>query len=161
MNVPNGSLSECPRNSRLNLESQGCAFSPLRSRAYTLPHFPDALHAVVWRNWDGVDIQSLAAVFEGTPEQLTEPARSMGLPPQRSIPPGELRRNSFSSASTRWPISKETAIELKSKSAWNGCCKVSPRGSPPVGRSSSTIRNFPFNRKPKRSFIPERTSRGA
>ena len=57
------------------------------------PHFPDALHAVVWRNWDVINVAALAEVLRGTPEQITEIASSMGLPPQREILSDELRRN--------------------------------------------------------------------
>jgi len=69
-----------------------------------IPHFPDVLHAVIWRNWDVVDVHSLAAVLEGTPEQIAEMACSMGLPPQRSIPLDELRRNYMTLLHRNWHL---------------------------------------------------------
>jgi hypothetical protein len=50
-------------------------------------HFPDALHAVVWRNWGLVRPDRLAAVLEATPEQVIAIAESMGLPRNVTIPP--------------------------------------------------------------------------
>lgn len=45
----------------------------------TLPHFPDAIHAYVWRNWDLVPMERMADAVDATPEQLAEIGRSMGL----------------------------------------------------------------------------------
>lgn len=52
----------------------------------TTPHFPDALHAYVWRNWTLVPMDRLAATVEATPAQLTELGHAMGLsgPPEIS-----------------------------------------------------------------------------
>ena len=49
--------------------------SPLR-----FDHFPDALHAVVWRNRDLVPTPRLAATLGATPAQVDALAASMGLP---------------------------------------------------------------------------------
>lgn len=43
------------------------------------PHFPDALHAYVWRNWPLVPMDRLADTVGATPAQLTEIGQSMGL----------------------------------------------------------------------------------
>lgn len=45
-----------------------------------IDHFPDALHAVVWRNWSLVSAERLADVLETTPESIQQIATSMGLP---------------------------------------------------------------------------------
>ncbi|MBL7646609.1 MAG: hypothetical protein JNK74_10510 [Candidatus Hydrogenedentes bacterium] len=45
----------------------------------TTPHFPDALHAFVWRNWDLVPMERMADAVDATPAQLTEIGHSMGL----------------------------------------------------------------------------------
>lgn len=50
------------------------------------PHFPDALHAVVWRNWGLVEPARLGEVLEATADQITEIAASMGLPAQAPVP---------------------------------------------------------------------------
>jgi hypothetical protein len=69
-----------------------------------VPHFPDALHAVVWRNWDVVDAQHLAKVLGGTPQQIAAIAASMGLPAQRRIESAELRRNYMTLLRRNWHL---------------------------------------------------------
>lgn len=69
-----------------------------------VPHFPDALHAVIWRNWDVIEVNRLAQVLQGTPEQITAIALSMGLPAQRCIPAGELRRNYMTVLHRNWHL---------------------------------------------------------
>jgi len=51
------------------------------------PHFPDRLHAVVWRNWPVVPARTLAATLGATEAQVAGLAASMGLPPQGDIAP--------------------------------------------------------------------------
>jgi hypothetical protein len=60
----------------------GCAPIPVAT-----PHFPDALHAVVWRNWDVVEADVLAEVLRATTTQIQEVAFSMGLPHNDPSPP--------------------------------------------------------------------------
>ncbi|MGE3315300.1 MAG: spore coat protein [Planctomycetaceae bacterium] len=48
-------------------------------------HFPDRLHACVWRNWDLVPTATLARVLRANEDQLTAVAASMGLPPNRPV----------------------------------------------------------------------------
>ncbi|MFC2077118.1 hypothetical protein ACFLT7_08550, partial [candidate division KSB1 bacterium] len=45
------------------------------------PHFPDRLHAFVWRNWESVNLDRMAAVLGTTPEKVRTIGRAMGLPP--------------------------------------------------------------------------------
>ncbi|MCC7350025.1 MAG: hypothetical protein IT446_05590 [Phycisphaerales bacterium] len=68
------------------------------------PHFPDTLHAVIWRNWDFINVNHLAKVLRVTPEQLTDLARSMGLPPQRTITPRDQQRNYMSILMRNWHL---------------------------------------------------------
>lgn len=68
------------------------------------PHFPDALHAAVWRNWDFVDVPHLARTLHGTHEQINDIARSMGLPPQRNITRDERHRNYMSILRRNWHL---------------------------------------------------------
>ncbi|MFH1920105.1 MAG: hypothetical protein ABIP48_09505 [Planctomycetota bacterium] len=66
-------------------------------------HFPDSVHAVVWRNWHAVEPARIAKVLGTSVENVTAVAESMGLPPAVPIPaeqdsPGQfymtlLRRN--------------------------------------------------------------------
>ena len=69
-----------------------------------IPHFPDSLHAVIWRNWDVVPLDKLARVLGGTPAEIAGIARSMGLPDQRAITPTELRRNYMTVLHRNWHL---------------------------------------------------------
>lgn len=69
-----------------------------------IPHFPDALHAVVWRNWDVIPLETLARVLAGTPAQITGVAAAMGLPNQRLITQTELRRNYMTVLHRNWHL---------------------------------------------------------
>lgn len=69
-----------------------------------LPHFPDTLHAVIWRNWDVIALPRLAAVLRGEPEQIAQIAESMGLPPQREITDQEMRRNYMTILHRNWHL---------------------------------------------------------
>ncbi|MFO0926241.1 MAG: alpha-amylase family protein [Gemmataceae bacterium] len=53
--------------------------------AVLFEHFPDRLHAYVWRNWDLVPTARLAQVVGATEEQITAVAASMGLGPNRPV----------------------------------------------------------------------------
>jgi hypothetical protein len=48
-------------------------------------HFPDRMHAFIWRNWPVVEARKLAGVLGTTSENVQAVARSMGLPPQGPI----------------------------------------------------------------------------
>lgn len=69
-----------------------------------IAHFPDVLHAVVWRNWDVVPVDRLARVLRGTEGQIGEIAQSMGLPEQRAISSTEMERNSTSIVRRNWHL---------------------------------------------------------
>jgi hypothetical protein len=58
------------------------------------PHFPDRLHAVVWRNWQLVEPERIALALGTTEEKIVGLAASMGLPPAGKIPP-ELHRRGY------------------------------------------------------------------
>src|SRR5947207_7707036 len=47
-----------------------------------LPHFPDRLHAFIWRNWPLVPAGRLASVLATRLENVTAIASAMGLPKQ-------------------------------------------------------------------------------
>lgn len=61
--------------------------SDSQRRPLELPHFPDRLHAVVWRNWGLIEPQRLAEVLGTAPENIAALAASMGLPAPAEIPP--------------------------------------------------------------------------
>ena len=56
-----------------------------------IPHVPDVLHAVVWRNWELVSSERLAAVLQAMPDQIASLAAAMGLPPAATIPEEQQR----------------------------------------------------------------------
>jgi hypothetical protein len=58
------------------------------------PHFPDAAHAVVWRNWQLVAPARIAAVLGTTADKVTDLAESMGLPREVSVP-REMRERGY------------------------------------------------------------------
>ncbi len=57
-------------------------------------HFPDRLHAFVWRNWEMVALERMAEVLGTTPEKVRVLGESMGLPPQRT-PPAEYQQRGY------------------------------------------------------------------
>ena len=48
--------------------------------ALNFPHFPDRMHAFIWRNWPVVEPARLAKVLDTSVENVTAVAESMGLP---------------------------------------------------------------------------------
>jgi hypothetical protein len=57
-------------------------------------HFPDRLHAFVWRNWEMVSLERMAEVLGATPEKVRVMGASMGLPPHR-MPPVEYQQRGY------------------------------------------------------------------
>ncbi len=55
--------------------------------AISFPHFPDRLHAVVWRNWGLVPTERIAATLGANEAQINTVASSMGLQPNRPVLP--------------------------------------------------------------------------
>ena len=69
-----------------------------------LPHFPDRLHAFVWRNWPLVPIERLARVIDATPDQVRSLARSMGLPKQKPISSDQQKRSALTIIRRNWHL---------------------------------------------------------
>jgi hypothetical protein len=67
-------------------------------RAIEFQHFPDRLHAFVWRNWEMVSLERMAEVLGTTPEKIRETGESMGLPPHKQ-PPTEYQQQATSPSS--------------------------------------------------------------
>ncbi|MCX5643447.1 MAG: hypothetical protein NTZ17_01995 [Phycisphaerae bacterium] len=57
-------------------------------------HFPDRLHAFVWRNWEMVSRERMAEVLGTTPDKVRVLGESMGLPPHRT-PPAEYQQRGY------------------------------------------------------------------
>src|SRR5688500_18804286 len=68
------------------------------------PHFPDRLHAVVWRNWPLIPVTKIASVLQGTPEQIRTLAKSMGLPDQKEISVDQQRRSYITIIRRNWHL---------------------------------------------------------
>ncbi len=58
------------------------------------PHFPDRLHAFIWRNWTVVEPERLAKVLDTTVGNVAAMATSMGLPADPAVPP-EMRTRGY------------------------------------------------------------------
>src|SRR5690554_972050 len=50
-------------------------------------HFPDRLHAFVWRNWNAVEPAKLAAIVCASVDDITTIATSMALPAEPVVSP--------------------------------------------------------------------------
>ncbi|MCH2114825.1 MAG: hypothetical protein MK171_07950 [Pirellulales bacterium] len=68
------------------------------------PHFPDRLHALVWRNWQLVEPSHLAAVVGTKTENITRIATSMGLPAAPPVEPHMLTRGSITIIRRNWHL---------------------------------------------------------
>jgi hypothetical protein len=78
---------------------------PVSDRAaLPVPHFPDAAHVVVWRNWQLVEPERLAAVLGTNVETLTKLATSMGLPPKVQVPPEMHQRGYITIIRRNWHL---------------------------------------------------------
>ena len=67
-------------------------------------HFPDRLHAVVWRNWQIVRPSVLAQVLGTSADRVTKMAASMGLPPAEDVPPNLARRAYITVLRRNWHL---------------------------------------------------------
>src|SRR4051794_34332078 len=69
-----------------------------------LPHFPDRLHAFIWRNWPLVPIDKLASVLHTNAKNVAALANSMGLPTQPRITTDQLRRSYITIIKRNWHL---------------------------------------------------------
>lgn len=67
-------------------------------------HFPDRLHAFVWRNWTLVPVERMAAVIGAEPDKVRAIARSMGLPEQPPIPEEQVHRSYITVIRRNWHL---------------------------------------------------------
>jgi hypothetical protein len=84
-----------PMAKATQLLPRGTAPAPL-----DFDHFPDRLHAFVWRNWPLIPIARMATVVEATPRQIATLGLSMGLRKQAPIS-RELQQRSYISVIRR------------------------------------------------------------
>jgi len=67
-------------------------------------HFPDRLHAFVWRNWELVPAERMAEVVGATPEQVAALATAMGLPAQPVIADEQRKRSYITVIRRNWHL---------------------------------------------------------
>lgn len=77
------------------------------------PHFPDALHQFVWRNWELVDLGRMAEVAGCRPDDLRTIGASMGLGPKPELSADQQRRIYISVIRQNWYLlPNEQIIQL-------------------------------------------------
>src|SRR4051812_3416208 len=69
-----------------------------------LDHFPDRVHAFIWRNWPLVPIDKLASVLHTNAKNVAALANSMGLPTQPRITTDQLRRSYITIIKRNWHL---------------------------------------------------------
>jgi hypothetical protein len=69
-----------------------------------LPHFPDRLHAFVWRNWQLVPAERMAGVLGATRAQVVRLGRRMGLAGPTRISAAQQRRSALSVIRRNWHL---------------------------------------------------------
>lgn len=69
-----------------------------------LSHFPNRLHAFVWRNWESVSVDRMAKVLDTTPENIRRMGLSMGLPAQTNISEDFIQRGYLSLIRRNWHL---------------------------------------------------------
>ncbi len=70
----------------------------------TLSHFPDRLHAFVWRNWTLVPTERIAQTVGATAEQIQQLGAAMGLPKPPSISTQQWRRSALTIIRRNWHL---------------------------------------------------------
>jgi hypothetical protein len=84
---------------RINQLPVGFAPEPV-----ALPHFPDRLHAYVWRNWQLVPTRRLAEVIGAKPEHILAVGKAMGLSDPAPISDEQQRRSHFTIIRRNWHL---------------------------------------------------------
>ncbi|HLK56923.1 MAG TPA: hypothetical protein VKU00_10180 [Chthonomonadaceae bacterium] len=69
-----------------------------------LPHFPDRLHAFVWRNWPLVPTARMAQVVGARPEDILRLGKAMGLPDPQPISPDQQHRSALTVIRRNWHL---------------------------------------------------------
>ncbi|MBI2424018.1 MAG: hypothetical protein HYV27_14395 [Candidatus Hydrogenedentes bacterium] len=72
--------------------------------ALTSAHFPSRMHEFVFRNWNAVAPEKLAALFDTPAENLTAVAVSMGLPAVPVVPPQMMERGYVTIIRRNWHL---------------------------------------------------------
>lgn len=68
------------------------------------PHFPDRLHAFVWRNWSLVPAEKMASVVGATEDDILAVGESLGLPRPPRITRDQRRRSYITILKRNWHL---------------------------------------------------------
>jgi hypothetical protein len=102
------SISEITRGALAGLlAAQIAATMPLAGPApdpVASPHFPDRLHAYIWRNWELVPTRRLAETVGATSEQVVAIGKRMGLPNPPAISDDQWRRSYITIIRRNWHL---------------------------------------------------------
>ncbi len=74
------------------------------AKALDFPHFPDRMHAFIWRNWSVVEAGRLAEVLDTSVENVRAVAESMGLPARPAVPPEMKERGYITLLRRNWHL---------------------------------------------------------
>ena len=79
---------------------------PMGSAPEPVPllHFPDRLHAYVWRNWTLVPVDRMAAAIGAQPEELRALGETMGLSAPPVITEDQWRRSHITILRRNWQL---------------------------------------------------------
>ena len=81
--------------------------------AVDLPHFPDRLHAFIWRNWLLVPTERIAKVCKAPFAEVLRIGKAMGLPAPRAIPSEQQERSYLTIIRSNWHVlPREQLLEL-------------------------------------------------
>lgn len=100
--------ADAPAPAAQTILPEGSAPAPV-----PLPHFPDRLHAFVWRNWTLVPLDRIAAVLQATPAQVQALGQAMGLAAPPKVTPLQLKRSYLTVIRRNWHLlSYEQLLQL-------------------------------------------------
>ncbi|RAJ91111.1 hypothetical protein LX87_05328 [Larkinella arboricola] len=85
----------------------------VKKQALALSHFPDRLHAFLWRNWGLVPVDRLAAVTGAKPADILKLAATIGLPEAKPVSPDQMQRSYLTVIRRNWHLlPREQMLEL-------------------------------------------------
>jgi hypothetical protein len=81
--------------------------------AVALPHFPDKLHAFLWRNWNLVPVDRIAKVAGTSPAEILRLGKRIGLPAFLTVSAEQQQRSYLSVIRRNWHLlPREQLLEL-------------------------------------------------
>ena len=72
--------------------------------AVAAPHFPDRVHAFIWRNWQLVPAADMARVLGTTPENVVNTGKAMGLSGPPAVTPEQRQRSYITVIRENWHL---------------------------------------------------------